>query len=515
MAKKRKSILRIIRIVLAFASVLMLTVLFVNFNSRGMFSFLAKVQFIPALLAGNLLLISVLALLTFLFGRFYCSVICPLGIMQDFINWLTCKFGGKKSKMRFGYSKPHNVLRYTILVLYIVAVVLGVGSLMALLDPYANFGRIMTHIFTPAAVFANNLLAGVSDMFETETYVGINSVALSVAIVMFVLVSYLAVRGGRTYCNTICPVGSLLGIASRYSLVRINIDKDKCSGCGLCGRKCRAGCIDTKNHSVDYSRCVGCMDCIDNCAASAISYSFKSLNGKMSEKTDQTDESRRKFLSVLAMTGLASSKLWAKNKIDSVENLIEGKKPSDKPVPVSPFGSLSHKHLNSKCTACHLCIDKCPKHVLRPAVNEYGLEGIMQPVMDFSKGYCDYECTLCSEICPAGAITRQSIDEKLSTRIGIAEYVRENCILSHEALLCGACYRACPTGAISMRPDYNEPLSEDKIEALKDVPAEAGRPRVNYMVYPKIDPDLCIGCGACQYRCPSKAIVVQGFEVHK
>lgn len=514
MGRRRKSVLRIARIALAFVSVIMMTVLFASSYFGGRFSFMAKVQFIPALLAANVAVLLILVLATFLFGRLYCSVICPLGIMQDFINWITKKCGGKRKAIRFGYSKPHNVLRYVILGLYVLAVAFGVGSFMALLDPYAAFGRIMTDIFVPVSVWANNRLASVSDFFLIEPYVAINSVALSVAIVTFIVVAVLAVRGGRTYCNTICPAGSLLGLISRRSVLKIRIDESKCAECGLCGKKCRANCIDTKNRTIDYSRCVDCFDCIDNCGSGAIGFKSGFKISAMSDNNKPEDESRRKFLSVLAMTGLAGTKLWARDKIETVNEIVDDR-PKEKHVAVSPFGSVSHKHLNSKCTACHLCIDKCPMKVLRPAVNEYGLEGIMQPVLDYTKSFCDYDCTICGEVCPNGAIGRLTPDEKQSVKVGLAVLSKEDCDMSNGTLLCEACQRACSAYAITLTPDYNAPLNEDEIKALDNLSPESRRSRAHYRLYPKIDPDLCIGCGACQYRCPAKAITVRGFEVHK
>lgn len=514
MMKKRKSVIRLCRIVLAIASILLMSLLFVNGANRGMLAFMAKVQFIPALLAGNFIVIALLLLITFLFGRIYCSVICPLGITQDLFNWITKKTGGKKKAVRFGYSRPKSVLRYVILAIYVVAVILGVGSFMALLDPYAAFGRIMSHIFNPAAIFINNLIASSTDIFLTEKYIGLNAVALSVAIVTFVAVAFLAIRGGRTYCNTICPVGTLLGLVSHRPVFRIRIDESKCNRCGLCGLKCRASCIDTKNHVIDYSRCVDCFDCIDNCSGQAIYYSAAEKKTVMSDNSEVENESRRKFLSILALTGVAGSKLWAKDKVNEVQNFVEGRT-EQKTVAVSPFGSVSHKHLNSHCTACHLCIDKCPNKVLRPAIREYGLEGVMQPVMDYTKSYCEYDCTLCGEVCPAGAIEKLTPDRKQSIHIGLAVVDKDVCLMSHGSLLCGACRNSCPSGAITLKPDYNQPLTESEIAELDNLPESVARPRVHYKVFPIVDEDLCIGCGLCQFRCPTKAITVNGYEVHK
>lgn len=500
MGKKKKSGLRIARIVLAVLSVLLLTGLFVNLSGIGLFSFLAKAQFMPALLSANFLVLAILVVVTLLFGRVYCSVICPLGITQDFFNWLTKLFGGKKKAMRFSWLKPHNVLRYTILGVYALSVIIGVGAFTALLDPYGAFGRILTSIFQPSAVWVNNLMAGWwPDSYGREPYLAVNCVALSVAIVTFLVVGFLSCRSGRTYCNNICPVGSLLGLLSRCSAFKVQIDEDKCTGCGLCGKKCRASCIDTANHKVDYSRCVDCFDCLENCAQGAIR--FKPVKMKKQNNEGVDDESRRKFLSAIAVAGMASTKLWAQEKVEKVDAAIQGKETKEH-VPVSPFGSVSHKRFNDKCTACHLCVAKCPNKVLRPSMNEYGLAGVMQPVMDYTRGYCDYDCTLCSEVCPAGAIEKLTADEKQGIRIGLAVFDRSACVVETDDVTCGNCQAHCPAGAIKLVPDYNAPI-----------PGAQGRQR--FKVFPQIEAELCIGCGACQYHCPAGAIRVEGYEVHK
>ena len=499
MIEKKKSVIRIARVSLAIVSILLMTVLFASGAGHGTFSFLAKIQFIPSLLAFNAAVLIGLLVLTLLFGRIYCSVICPLGITQDLVNWITKKAGGKKKAIRFGWSKPHNILRYTILAVYILAVIFGIGSFIALLDPYAIFGRMMTDTVRSVV----NLAGG--------NYIALNALALSVTIVTVAAVIIMAVRGGRTYCNSICPVGSFLGLISRMSLFKIRIDESKCSGCGLCGKKCRASCIDTKNHIIDYSRCVNCFDCLDNCNQKALVYSAKRTDRNMANETE--DQSRRKFLSALAMIGLAGSKVWAQDKVEKVESVIEGKERT-KHTAVSPFGSISHKHLNSKCSACHLCIDKCPQKVLRPALNEYGMDGIMQPVMDYTSGYCDYDCTLCGQVCPAGAIKPLTLDEKQSTHIGIAVFTLDECIINKGALTCNKCQQVCPSDAIQLIPDYNQPLTPEEIETVDAIPVEK-RPHIHFKIYPQIESELCIGCGTCQYYCPGKAIVIEGFESHR
>lgn len=496
MSRNRKSVLRILRIVLAFISILCLAALFINTSGNGLFAFLASAQFIPALLSANFLLLAVYVVVTLLFGRVYCSVLCPLGITQDFINWLTKKTGGKKAAARFGYKKPHTVLRYAVLVVYVALLVMGIGFFMALLDPYSAFGRIVTDIFQPAVIGFNNLLAKVApDSFGRESFVSINSLTLATAIVTFLVIAWMSIRKGRLYCNSICPVGSFLGLISRFSVLKPRINVDECVNCGMCAKKCKASCINPSEHEIDYSRCVDCFDCLDNCSVGAIHYSAKKTEVKVeTEQTDQKLNARREFLSSVALFGLASSKMMAENVAETVEPDYSSYK---RKTAVSPFGSESHDHLNRNCTACHLCISKCPNKVLRPAVNEYGVEGMMQPVMDYSRGFCDYECTLCSEVCPTDAIKPLTLDEKQSTQVGLAVFYKDLCVVNTDGVSCGNCEAHCPADAIKLVPDYNDPQKR---------------------VYPQIEAALCIGCGACEYHCPAqpvKAIHVEGFLIHK
>ena len=138
----------------------------------------------------------------------------------------------------------------------------------------------------------------------------------------------------------------------------------------------------------------------------------------------------------------------------------------------------------------------------------------MQPVMDYTSGYCDYDCTLCGQVCPAGAIKPLTLDEKQSTHIGIAVFTLDECIINKGALTCNKCQQVCPSDAIQLIPDYNQPLTPEEIETVDAIPVEK-RPHIHFKIYPQIESELCIGCGTCQYYCPGKAIVIEGFESHR
>ena len=271
--------LRIIRITLAAICFVAVTLLFLDFTGtlHLWFGWLAKIQFLPAVLALNFVVIAILLVLTLLFGRIYCSVICPLGIFQDCVSNLSSRRKGKKA--RFSYSKEIKWLRYGVLVLFVIALVAGLNALVALLAPYSAYGRMVQSLLAPVWQWGNNLLAWIAERQDSYAFVTkdvwLKSLpTLIVAAVTFVVVVVLAWRNGRTYCNTICPVGTTLSFFSRFAMFRPVIDKSKCKSCHACERKCKAACIDVDNHKIDYSRCVDCFDCIDSCRLGALKYRF-------------------------------------------------------------------------------------------------------------------------------------------------------------------------------------------------------------------------------------------------
>lgn len=497
-----------------------ITLLFLDFTGtlHAWLGWMAKIQFLPAVLALNAGVIIFLVLLTVLFGRIYCSVICPLGVFQDLVSWINGR-RSRKARMRFTYSRAKNWLRYGMLVLFTAALVAGIGSFVAMLDPYSAYGRIVSNLFAPLWQWGNNLLAFFAERIDSyafyKTDVWLRSLTtFIIAAVTLVVIVVLAWRNGRTWCNTICPVGTVLGFISRFSLFKVRIDAEKCKSCSLCARACKASCIDYKNHSIDHSRCVDCFDCMDTCTHGAISWTF-CFRGK-SDNTIRTDEghagttadkSRRRFLAAgAALTAAATIKAQEK-KVDGGLAVIQDKEIPDRRTRIVPPGAMSLKNFYRHCTACQLCVSVCPNHVLRPSA---GLDTLMQPEMSYERGYCRPECTKCSDVCPAGAILPVSAEEKSSIQIGHAVWIKSNCIPVTDGVKCGNCARHCPTGAIQMVPfrgrhRYRGGHSED-----------AGNDRPEVFI-PVINTERCIGCGACENLCPARpftAIYVEGNMVH-
>ena len=492
--------LRKVRITLAAIVFVLITLLFLDVTGtlHQWLGWLAKIQFLPALLAMNVVVVVLLLALTLIFGRIYCSVICPLGIMQDVISWIH----GRQKKNRFSFSKEKKWLRYTMLVLFVIALIAGVHALVALLAPYSSYGRIVTNLLKPIYEGGNNVLASIAEHFNSYAFyhvdVWIKSLpTFIIAAVTFVVLFVLAWRNGRTYCNTICPVGTFLSFFARFSWMKIKFDEEKCKNCGKCSRNCKAACIDYKNHTVDYSRCVVCGNCLGQCNFGALHYEHpkKVKKASTTEGKESVDSARRSFL--LGATLASSAVLLAqeKKKVDGGLAKIEDKVAPTRNTHITPPGSRSAKNMASKCTGCQLCVSQCPNEVLRPSTD---LLHLMQPEMSYERGYCRIECNRCSEVCPTGAIRLLPLEEKSSTQVGHAVWIKKNCIPVTDGVECGNCERHCPVGAIMMVP-----LDEDDEESV---------------MIPTVNEARCIGCGACENLCPARpfsAIYVEGHEVHK
>ena len=508
--------LRKIRIALATIFFLGIVLLFVDFTGMAhvWLGWMAKIQFLPAVLALNVAVIVLLLLLTLVFGRVYCSVICPLGIMQD----LFAAMGRKAKKNRYSYSKAKNWLRYPVLVVFVVLVALGFTGIASLIAPYSAFGRIAESLLQPLWMWGNNLCAMAAEHFGSYAFYSVDVWMKSlpviiVAAVTLVVVAILAWRGGRTYCNTICPVGTVLGFVSRFSLMKPVIDTSKCNSCGLCARKCKASCINAKEHSIDYSRCVVCMDCLENCRQGALRYVWAAkckcgsacsgkceTEGKATEpkaeseakKAETVDTGRRAFMAGTALAIGAAAYAKGEMKVDGGLAAITDKTPAKRRTRIVPPGALSISNLEQHCTGCQLCISECPNGVLRPSTS---LMTLMQPEMSFERGFCRPECTRCADVCPTGAIKPITREVKASTQIGHAVWIQHNCVAVHNDYPCGLCARKCPVGAIELVPFTHK-----------------GRESM----VPAIDEERCIGCGKCENLCPARpfsAIYVEGHQV--
>ena len=487
--------LKKLRVIISIIFFALITFLFLDFAALMPDSFhrLAHIQLIPALISRMAIIVLLLFVITFLFGRVYCSSICPMGIYQDIVSWISKK--AAKNKKRYKYSPAKNILRVSVLVIALATFILGYPVLLAFIDPYSAYGRIVVSIFKPVYITGNNVLESIFTSFGNYTFYKVEVLMLSIftfvtSLLTFLAIGFFAWKYGRTYCNTICPVGTILGFISKYSIFRVQIDHSTCNGCGLCATKCKASCINSNLHTVDNSRCVDCFNCLENCKQGALKYALRKSSNVEKKDLKIVDTSKRNFLLTTLTTAASIPTALAQNTLAPLTN-------SDKFArknPISPPGAMSAKHLLHHCTSCHLCISRCPSKVLKPAFLEYGIGGIMQPLMFFDKGYCNFDCVVCSTVCPNGALLPLTVAEKHLTQVGRVVFDFEICVVNTEGTNCGACAEHCPTQAVTMIP-YKDGLT-----------------------IPHIDPEICVGCGGCEFICPVRpyhAIHVEGNMVHQ
>ncbi len=525
------------------------------------------VQLVPTMLsslsgeAWALPVLAFLLLLTLLFGRVYCSWLCPLGIVQDLAN-RAARPRPRAAKGRFLRHRPnHPRLRLCFGLLGFGLLLSGSVGLLTWLDPYSIAARGM-------AAFLSTLLHGLAGAEvpepDWERYAPwmMAAVALGLALPLV-----LALWRGRLYCNSICPVGALLGLLARPAPCTPHIDAERCGRCAACLRSCKAQAIDLKSMQVDASRCVACYNCVSGCSKGAMTLRPHAPFAPKAEarKTDagQGDDDGRKghanatrrALLGMGFAGLALA-VWprAGRKVESTNPAEPGD--NDSPAAVPP-GAQSVEHLLEHCTACGLCISRCPTQVLRPSLLGLGLGGFMKPTLDFSHGYCKDDCRLCSSVCPAGALLPLSLEQKQRTQIGLVQYAPERCIVWTEGKPCARCVtaslcptgaleakelavpfiineacrgcrrclRVCPAGAISMVQVEGREKRLAVIDRSKcagcGACAAACRPKaidIRRLIAPRlVHPGRCIGCGACQHACPvhpQKAMVVTPRAEH-
>ncbi len=538
--------LRKIRIAVAWVVFTLATLLVLDFTGalHLWLGWVAKVQLVPAVLAVNIVALVVVALLTVLFGRIYCSTLCPLGIMQDGVSNLSARRKGKKA--RFRYSRPVTWLRYVLLVIFVAALVAGISVAVSLLDPWGNFGRIAQNFLAPLWRLGNNVFAWVAERADSYAFHTVDvyiksGIAFGVAALWLVGLALLAWWKGRIYCNSVCPVGTVLGLLSSAPVFRISIDESKCNKCGLCEKKCKSECLDSKAGTVDRSRCVVCFDCLESCNFGAIKYrtgkavvmgasnmsdtdvaelekGITGLEGEVSELENKIEDkvykkgmNRRNFFTVAALAAAASPAALKAQQVERILLKVDGglaeledKIRPERATSITPPGSKDARNMKQHCVACQLCVAACPNNVLVPSSR---LATLMQPEMTFERGYCRPECVECAEVCPAGAIKKITPADKTAISVGNAVYNRELCVVPRDNVPCTECERHCPTKAITLVPLNAE-------EAAREA---RGRPRTPILKTPVVDNTKCIGCGACEHLCPARplsAIHVEGNVAH-
>ena len=557
--------LKIFRVTAATAIFIAALLSFLNFSMGWETNHILHIQFVPALLslaAGTLgvaLPLIILLLLTLIFGRVYCSFLCPTGILQDIIGRLarpftrrtrtnphspgagahntsagshsasatagssTCADSSNStgshssganagSSTSAGYHKPHSILRYIILIATGLLFALGLAWPLTLLDPYSLFGKIASQFFGSIEIFLNNALANIfPNSIPYLKYTSIATVSFIYGTIALITLILFSAAHGRLYCNTICPVGTLLGLIGSKSLFQIRIESNACKHCNACAKNCKSNCIDIKGQKVDTERCVVCFNCLQHCKFGALHYSLRRPAASISSSTASTgatsanaacststsaastqpsgkiDKGLRTTLAGLAGLGTAilahkgTGSRFIPIKEYREKHLPENLRASQE-LGIMPPGAGRLEHFKQNCTGCYACVAACPVDVIKPATFEYGPDGILLPTLKYNGHFCGYECNACSSACPSGALSPLTLKEKKRTAIGKAIYMAGKCIVFQAGTDCGACDEHCPTKAITMVP----------------VPGKS------FLYFPKLNRDLCIGCGGCEYICPQK-----------
>ena len=561
--------LKIFRVIAATAIFIAALLSFLNFSMGWETNHILHIQFVPALLslaAGTLgvaLPLIILLLLTLIFGRVYCSFLCPTGILQDIIGRLARPLTRRTSRTRTnphspgagahntsagshssdanagsststgsstsaGYRKPHSILRYIILIATGLLFALGLAWPLTLLDPYSLFGKIASQFFGSIEIFLNNALANIfPNSIPYLKYTSIATVSFIYGTIALITLILFSAAHGRLYCNTICPVGTLLGLIGSKSLFQIRIDSNACKHCNACAKNCKSNCIDIKGQKVDTERCVVCFNCLQHCKFNALHYSLRrpaantsagsstaSTSACSTASTSATSAKATSGTSTSGATSASAASTPPSEKIDkglrttlaglaglgtaiiankgTGSRFIPIKEYREKHLPenlrasqelgIMPPGAGTLEHFKQNCTGCYACVAACPGDVIKPATFEYGPDGILLPTLKYNGHFCGYECNACSNACPSGALSPLTLKEKKRTAIGKAIYMAGKCIVFQAGTDCGACDEHCPTKAITMVP----------------VPGKS------FLYYPKLNRDLCIGCGGCEYICPQK-----------
>ena len=504
--------LRVVLALLFFVLTFMVLVDFRNLFPPGLIKGILFLQFAPSVmkflevLSWGALGFAVVIILTLLVGRLYCSSICPVGILQDIIARLQL-FVRRKKRYRYTWRKALNPMRNGVLVVTIIFLLLGSSFMVLVLDPFSNFGRIQANLTRPVLMGITNLSSIIfkylgSYAVSSTPMTGFNPWSALFSFAFLLLILLTSLRRGRWFCNYLCPVGTLLGWISKVSVFKVRLNRQACTDCKACALSCKAECIDLRNYRIDYSRCVDCFNCLDACKFDALTFAVQGSSQRSralkSESLNVRYDGNRRLFLMGSMTMLGT--MVGIRQLARAQNAEIPPKPKqdttipeERAFPVSPPGSLSLRHYTRQCTACHLCVSSCPTQVLQPSLLQFGIEGIFQPRMDFHAGFCNYECTLCADVCPSGAILPLEKERKKREQIGVAKFIKESCVVYTDETLCGACNEHCPTKAVKMIP-YKDTL-----------------------LIPKMQDDQCIGCGACENVCPTRpfrAIYVDGNEVH-
>jgi len=427
--------------------------------------------------------------LTAVFGRVFCGWACPLGTLHNMFGVI------RKSRARLTVASWYRFKYYVLVFLLISSLftlqLVGVFDPISLLirsfsvsiyplfnsavgaffDAIYNFdiqsiGNLSEEVYS---VLKKSVLAFHQPYFQQGIFIGL---------ILFVLLG-LNLYQNRFWCRYLCPLGALLGIISRYSLLKRSVSEG-CTSCGICSKECQGGSIigDASGNGKRWrpGECISCRNCDDICPGNAVSFGFLKHNESVA-----MDLGRRRVIS----SGLAG--LIA---VPFFRSAAVSKKGFSDPILIRPPGSLEEREFLERCVKCGECMRVCPTNGLQPTFLEAGLEGIWSPVLVPRIGYCEYRCTLCGQVCPTGAIRRLPLEEKMKVKVGLAMIDKGRCLPYAQAQPCIVCEEVCPTSKKAIWFEQTEARDREGRKVL--------------LKQPRVDLDLCIGCGICETKCPVK-----------
>ncbi len=433
----------------------------------------------------TMILSLVILALTVPFGRFFCGWICPLGSVIDASDRLI-----KKTRMK---NSEKNSLRFRSWKFFILTAVMTAAlfSFQAVwfFDPIALLTRTLTVFIYPAfmvictAVFSFGFSAGLADDqwyalydWSQKWLLPIQNAGFhqSMAIgLIFIAILALGLVSKRFWCRNLCPLGALLGLFAKFRIAKRYVS-EQCSQCGVCRHHCRMNAVEddyTVNNTVE---CVACAECVAVCKPDAISYRWGRNRGK-----NMIDFSRRRFLqaSATGLIGLTGVKATARD-------------PHETGQVIRPPGALAENEFFDRCVRCQACVRICSSAgaCLQPAFTESGWEGVWSPVAAMRQGYCEYNCNLCGQVCPTGAIRRMTVVEKQKVKMGTAYFDKSRCIPWYRQEDCLVCEEHCPLPDKAIKFDAREARTPDG--------------RTVMVKFPYVREDVCIGCGICETKCP-------------
>jgi polyferredoxin len=436
---------------------------------------------------------------TVLFGRFFCAWICPMGTLNHALSHNRLK--AKENISRNRYDKRQS-WKYVAVAFFLVASALGL-QIVGFLDPFSVLIRSFSLAVNPVFNFLtralfypllaldwpwlsaivepifsflrSNVLSFEQPYFQQGLFIGL----------LFVAIAALNQLRRRFWCRFLCPLGALLGLLGRFSLLRLKVDKDKCTSCMLCSRNCEGACEPQSSESWVRSECLPCWNCVEVCPHGAISIGLE-LPARKDAKVDISKRavvaSAASAVGALALMRIDSRKVAPSSKVSRRDSS------KHHPMLIRPPGAVVEEEFLKRCIKCGECMKVCIKNAIHPTLMEAGLEGLWTPYLKMQLGYCEFNCTLCGQVCPTGAIEVLTTAQKHKTVIGLAMFDKNRCLPYALGRNCIVCEEVCPT-----------PKKAIYFEEVEAVDRDGKRSTIKQ---PKIDPHLCIGCGICEYVCP-------------